>query len=98
MPRTSGSLNMKFYKYKVEQKVNDQIIIKYYLSQPGIVEDTGLKRSSVYFLLLHPDKVSLKTRQNYKITKLKDLLPVFHFTKTINNEGNILVEYSKIDY
>ena len=82
MTRTKGAIAMSYYKYKVEHKISDDnTTVKFFISQPEIVRETGLKRSFVYDLICHPE--NRKDHKNYIITKLSKALPVYDTKETV---------------
>ena len=84
MPRHTGCRNQSDYKYVVQTLINDVWVKKMYISQKDISDDTGLKRTAVYYLSTDPAKV--KGHRNIKIMKLDEPLPVF--THEVEEEGD----------
>tara|TARA_R110002012_G_scaffold211893_1_gene382891 strand:- start:387 stop:596 length:210 start_codon:yes stop_codon:yes gene_type:complete len=59
-----------------------------YISQKDISDDTGLKRTAVYYLSTDPSKV--KGHQDVKIRKLEEPLPVFTREEEDDGEYKII--------
>ena len=57
MPRINGSHNQSDYRYKV---TNYELgSSEYFISQREITDKYGIKRTGIYYLIHHPDRVAV---------------------------------------
>lgn len=93
MPRINGSHNQSEYRYKVFNETLQRN--EFYISQREITDKYGIKRTGIYYMIHHPDRI--KDHKNITIEKLQTPLPVYE--KIIDeDDGGYTIKYNKIIY
>lgn len=94
MPRINGSHNQSDYRYKV---TNYELgSSEYFISQREITDKYGIKRTGIYYLIHHPDRIV--DHKNLKIIKLDTPLPVYEKVVEQEDDGGYTIKYNKIIY